>query len=59
MAVAQLFGVRTKLKLASYGVIFQSDFQSYFKTPVCGVAFKFAAIDHRHMLSTVKILKNM
>ena len=25
--------------LASYGVIFQSDFQPYFKTPVCGAAF--------------------
>ena len=26
-------------QLASYGVIFQSDVRSYFKTPVCGAPF--------------------
>ena len=37
--------------LASYSVIFQSDFTPYFKTPVCGAAFssKFDILQLHHM----------
>ena len=32
-------GMLQKCNIAPHGVIFQSDFQSYFKTPVCGASF--------------------